>query len=145
MSANLKNHPSQACSGFECGSSHSNNSCTCRYCEGKLQFVARLKGNETVLVKQLAMAILNLLPVITTDDLKQLVQQLCSGFLNLWQLAAPFEEVIPVRHQLSPLQLIALAAMLHEFQSPIGADEFNPTLTSGIPPPWESVEEGVRG
>lgn len=96
-------------------------------------------------MKQLAQAILSLLPAITTDDLKQLVQQLCSGFLDLWQLAAPFEDVIPARHQLSPLQLIALAALLHEYQSPIeGADEFDPTLTSGIPPPREAVEEGVE-
>ena len=49
-------------------------------------------------------------------------------------------------HELSPLQLIALAALLHEYQSPIeGADEFDPTLTSGIPPPRESVEEGIEG
>ena len=68
-------------------------SCTCRYCNGRLEVVGRLKGTETLRVKALAAGILSLLPVISAKDLQSLLDQLAGGLLHIWRLATPLQEV----------------------------------------------------
>lgn len=114
--------------------------CTCRHCQSPLQVVGRLKGNETLRMKELAAAVVSLLPIICVEDIQELVHQLRSGIIHVWQLAEPLQEVIPSRYDFSPLELFALAGLLHEYQVPNKAAvdiEFG--ITSGIPPPGEGI------
>ena len=120
--------------------------CTCRHCQGQLQVLGRLKGNETLHAKSLAAAVVSLLPVIAVADIQNFVQQLCSGILHTWQLAGPLQEVIPSQYDFSPLELFALAGLLHAYQLPSDAAIDNQgTIISGIPPPEQGVEGELCG
>ena len=120
--------------------------CTCRHCQGQLQVLGRLKGNETLHAKSLAAAVISLLPAISVADIQNFVQQLCNGILHLWQLAEPLQEVIPRQYDFTPMELFALAGLLHAYQSPSDtAIDINGAITSGIPPPEQGVEGEVCG
>ena len=117
--------------------------CVCRHCQGSLQVIGRLKGNETLRMKGLAAAVVSLLPAIGVEDIQRLVNQLRSGILHVWQLAEPLQEVIPTRNDFSPLELFALAGLLHEYQLPKDAAiDIELKTTSGIPPPGEGIAGG---
>lgn len=124
--------------------------CTCRYCKGQLEVVGRLKGKETLRVKELAEAIIGILPAITAEDIEQLLAQLTNGFLRMWRLARPVHEVIPPRFVLecTPLELQAIAGLLHGCQTPTLADETSTsagTYISGIPPPDDVISVSLCG
>jgi hypothetical protein len=120
--------------------------CTCRHCQGQLQVLGRLKGNETLHAKSLAAAVISLLPAIAVADIQSFVQQLSSGVLHLWQLSEPLQEVIPSQYDFTPLELFALAGLLHAYQSPTeAANDSQGTILSGIPPPEQGVEGELCG
>jgi hypothetical protein len=90
--------------------------------------------------------VFSLLPVIAVADIQSFVQQLSSGVLHLWQLSEPLQEVIPSQYDFTPLELFALAGLLHAYQSPTEvAIDSQGTILSGIPPPKQGVEGELCG
>lgn len=108
--------------------------------------LGRLKGNETLHAKSLAAAVISLLPAIAVADVQNFVRQLCGGVLHMWRLAEPLQEVIPKQYDFTPMELFALAGLLHAYQSPTeAAKDTEGHITSGIPPPKQGVEGEVCG
>ena len=73
---------------------------------------------------------------------RNFVHQLRSGIIHVWQLAEPLQEVIPSRYDFSPLELFALAGLLHEYQLP---NEVAVDIGSESPAAFHRLAKALRG
>ena len=126
--------------------------CRCRYCQGEMELMGRLRGTESMWVmnvaQQIVLQVMTLLPLINEETIKELLFQLRTCWLTLRFLPAPIRELLRGQ-RFTSLEMAALEArLLHELRlTPMAAFlglDRKPKATvgpptSGIPPPIPSA------